>query len=397
MIFKSYLKLVPRYLPNVILYIAIFAALITMIIKGSDNIGSGSGGFDGFSANAAVRDLDQTEESKALLSFLESAPNISLTDIDFSRENAIQDSLYHRKAEYILTIEKGFGESLSTDNTRDFLKSDVIEGSSSQMFVENEINSYMNAARLYIIAGEDSLSALTKAKANMENGVKITNYQQQAGWNEENKEVYLFYNYIPYIFIMMILGILVPTLTTFFNNEMRSRSLCSPVSPAAYTAQVIGGALVVALLVSGVLMLVGVPITGGKIFAQINGYAIIQAVIFMLFCVSVSGLVGVLCSSKKKAANYVTSIVSNIMGLGMAFMCGVFVKQSLLGDGVLNAAKLLPVYWYVRGNNMIFGGDGQVFDKEQVIICIVIELLFAVAVLAAALLAAAIKKGKRSE
>ena len=80
----------------------------------------------------------------------------------------------------------------------------------------------------------------------------------------------------------------------------------------------------------------------------------------------------------------------------MSFLCGVFVKQSLLGEEILNVGKFLPAYWYVRANNMIFGGDGAVFDQKEVWVSIGIEALFAAAMLAAALLAAQIIKGKRS-
>ncbi len=397
MVFKTYLKLIPSYIGSLIMYMVIFCVLLNMTIMGTDGISSGSGNIDGFSSLVAVNDLDNSEESKALVSYLENSSNINLVEIDFDRENAVQDSLYNRKAEYVLTINKGFAEKLNARDFEGILSSEVIQGSSSEMFVGNEINSYMAAVKLYLTGGEDGPSACENAAKTLEKGVKVTNYQQEQGWNEENKGAYLFYNFLPYIIIMMILGILIPTFSTFFNDEMRSRSLCSPMSAVSYTAQIIGGALMICLGAFVTLIITGIIITKGNLFNEMSGYSLIQMFIFMLFTLALSGLIGILCSSKKKAANYVTSIVSNVLGLGMSFMCGVFVRQSLLGEGVLNVGKLFPAYWYVRGNNMIMGGDGAVFDQEEVMICIFVQLLFAVAVFAAALLAAALKKGKRTD
>ncbi|MCM1298603.1 MAG: ABC transporter permease [Firmicutes bacterium] len=396
MVFKAYLRLVPSYIGSVIMYVFIFSAMIAMVMVGTDGISSGSGSIDGFSSLVAVRDLDGTEESRALISYLEGSPNINLVDIDFDRENAVQDSLYYRKAEYVLTINKGFAEGLRTNNFEGILSSEVLSGTTSEMFVGNEIDSYMGAVKLYIIGGHSSAEACAEAAKTLQNGVEIKNYTSEQSWNEDNKPTYLFYNYIPYVMTMMILGILVPTFSSFFNDEMRGRTLCSPISPSRYMVQVIAGAFVVCLGSVAAVMVAGISITKGTLFNGPWGYAALQMFIFMLFCLALSALVGLLCSGKKKAANYVTSIVSNILGLGMSFLCGIFVKQSLLGEAILNVGKFFPAYWYVRANNMIFGGDGAVFDEGQIWTSIGIETLFAAAVLAAALLAAQIIKGRRS-
>lgn len=397
MVFRAYLKLIPSHIGSVIMYMVIFCVMVNMVVAGTDGISSGSGSIDGFSSIVAVNDLDNSEESRALAEYLEKSDNIKLAEIDFDRENAVQDSIYNRKAEYVLTINKGFAENLKSGNFENILSSEVIQGSSSEMFVGNEINSYMAAVKLYLTGGYDSLSACREAADALEKGIKITNYQQEQGWNDENKAAYLFYNFVPYVMIMIVLAILVPTFSTFFNDEMRSRSLCSPTAPAAYTAQVLGGAFVISLGIFASLTVTGLIVTKGCLFNDMSGWSLLQMFVFMLFVLALSGLVGVLCSGSKKNANYVTSIVSNILGLGMSFMCGVFVKQSLLGESILNAGKLLPVYWYVRGNNMIMGGDGEVFDQKEVIVCILVQLLFAAAVFSAAMLAAVLKKGKRAD
>lgn len=401
MVFNKYLKLVPSYLNFVIMYIVIFCVMLSMVIAGSDGISSGSGSIDGFTALLSINDLDDTEESRALLSYLEGSSNVKIVDVDFSSENGVQNSLYYRKTEYVLTINKGFADSLKAGNFENILSSEVLPGSTSEVFVSNEIESYMSAVRLYMAGGFDSEKACEEAANTLKNGVEVKTFTAENGgessWNEELQPVYLFYNFIPYVMTMMLLGILIPTFTSFFNDEMRSRSLCSPISPISYMAQIITGAFIVSLGSMTAVMISGIFITKGRQFNGMFGYALLQVFIFMLFCIAISALVGILCSGNKKKANYVTSIVSNILGLGMSFLCGVFVKQSLLGEGILNVGKFFPVYWYVRANNMIFGGDGAVFDEGRIWGAIGIQALFSAAALAAALLASAVKRGKRSE
>ena len=179
MVFRAYLKLIPSHIGSVIMYMVIFCVMVNMVVAGTDGISAGSGSIDGFSSIVAVNDLDNSEESRTLAEYLERSDNIKLAEIDFDRENAVQDSIYNRKAEYVLIINKGFAEKLKSGNFENILSSEVIQGSSSEMFVGNEINSYMAAVKLYLTGGYDSLSACREAAGALEKGIKITNYQQE--------------------------------------------------------------------------------------------------------------------------------------------------------------------------------------------------------------------------
>ena len=45
----------------------------------------------------------------------------------------------------------------------------------------------------------------------------------------------------------------------------------------------------------------------------------------------------------------------------MSFLCGIFVPQNLLSDGVLAVGKFLPAYWYIVINDMLALSE-QTFD-----------------------------------
>ena len=88
------------------------------------------------------------------------------------------------------------------------------------------------------------------------------------------------------------------------------------------------------------------------------------------------------------------NVLSNIISLGMCFLCGIFVPQEVLSDSVLSAARFLPAYWYIRVNNMLSGVSGEIFSSSLCMKFIGIEVLFALAIFAAALTVTKIRHDK---
>ena len=83
------------------------------------------------------------------------------------------------------------------------------------------------------------------------------------------------------------------------------------------------------------------------------------------------------------------NLVTQIVGLGSSFLCGVFVPQSMLGSGVLAAAKFLPAYWYVKAVEML--GGSEKFDGSRLAMYLLIELGFAAALMLIALVVNRVK------
>lgn len=393
-VFKTYLKLIPSHISSLLLYSIIFIVLLLMTVNSKGGINGGAEDFLNFHTLTSVTDKDNTEESRALMKFIENHPNITVVETE---EDKIQDSLYYRKIEYALCINEGFGEGLRSGNTDGILSAETVGNSNYSMYMETQLSSYLDAARLYIKGGFESTEACEMAGKRLGEGVETVSYQRENGWDGEKSGAYFFYNFMPYILLMMIMQALIPTFSSFMNEDMRSRTLCSSISSVSYTAQVITGAFVVCMGILAAMYAAGAAISGGKIFNSTLPYSALQLFVFMLFGLALAALLGVICSDSKKKAAMVASMVSNVLGLGMSFLCGVFVSQSLLGEEILNFGKLFPAYWYVRANNIIYGADGAVFDSGEVMACIGIQALFATAVFAVTLVVSKVKKGRRTK
>ena len=63
-------------------------------------------------------------------------------------------------------------------------------------------------------------------------------------------------------------------------------------------------------------------------------------------------------------------MIANILGLGMSFLCGIFVPQAFLGNTVLAIGRFLPAYWYVRITNMFGSYANDVFSASTYWMCI---------------------------
>ena len=72
-------------------------------------------------------------------------------------------------------------------------------------------------------------------------------------------------------------------------------------------------------------------------------------------------------------------MVANVAGLGMAFLGGVFVPLSMLGDGVIKIAHLIPAYWYIRAAEWVDSDLGS--SKIELFEFYGVQLLFAAAFL----------------
>lgn len=392
-VFKAYIKLIPSFGLSILLYVVLFAFLLLMTVNSGDEMTLNASDFGDFSVSAAVFDEDDSPESRALVKFIEESPNVTVEEV---KPENLQDNLFYRRISYALTINKGYGEGIRTGNTKGIMSSEVISNSTSAAFFDSMLSSYVSCVSLYLKGGYDTDAAVTEAAKQLEKGINTKTYQRDNGWNDENRPVYYFFNYMPYILLMMVLQILIPTFIAFMNDDLRSRTLCAPINPVSYTVQVVTGSFMICIGVIALLCGVGTIITSGKIIDYLMGYSFLQLFVFMLVSLAIAVLIGVIFTGSKKSTGYITSMFSNVLGLGMAFLCGVFVPQSLLGEEILNVGKFLPAYWYVRANNLIMGADSAVYNESEILSCIGVQALFAAAIFAVALLVSGLKKGRRS-
>ena len=197
-------------------------------------------------------------------------------------------------------------------------------------------------------------------------------------WDAMKKDGYYF-QYLAYVMLSMLIVTLCPVILTLNRKGVRERTMCSSLTSANYSRQTALGASI--LVFSIWLLFMIVAIIWGKTLNVKFWLACLNSFVYIIAAAGIAMIIAQFDLSD----NGITAI-SNIIGLGMSFLCGVFVPQELLTGGVLAVGRLFPAYWYTKANNMLFGMSGGVFSTKEYLICIGIEALFAVAFFAVAAL-----------
>lgn len=361
------MKIFVKKIPTVSIYFIIFA-VIGVLMSSNDNENMG---FKASKPKICISDLDNSEASKELVKFIEAKAEIIEMDTD---EESVQDALYYQTLDCLLTIKDGFEDKLAAGETDDLFDSTKQPSTYKGELVDSQLNQYISAVAMYTASGYEPAKACSAAAETAELSVDVTIESFGKDSKGDNYMIGHFTQYLAYIFICVLVQSLVPIITTFNKKTLRQRIDSSSIPVSRKTAQVLAGASIVVTAVWILFMILGIAIYKGDMFSQNGLLAMLNSFVFILVAAGITLVIA------QFDLNYNTlSMVSNVVSLGMSFLCGVFVPQSLLGSGVLTAAKFLPAYWFVRANNMLFGFSDEAFTKTKYFEYLGIELLFAAA------------------
>jgi len=112
-----------------------------------------------------------------------------------------------------------------------------------------------------------------------------------------------------------------------------------------------------------------------------------NSVVFLLIAMSIVYFISYFVQSTSTL-----SMISNVLGLGLSFLGGIFVPLEFMSSGVVAFAKFLPTYWYVKANQIVDTYTGTSEQINTFLSYIGIESIFALAIFSAALAASKLKK-----
>lgn len=386
-LFKAFCMIGRRRIVSIVIYVAVFA-MITLCygMTAKDNMDSV---FQSKELSVCVIDEDNTVASKALIAYLDSMHEIVNLEND---PEVLQEHLYYRDIQYILTIPKGYEDRLANLDTDDLLSNVKVPGSASGHFVDQQLHQYVQVVKLYVAGGYELEQALDKAIDTFEEKKEVENVSFKKGETQEKETVFYFYQYLPYVFILVLFCGLAPIIITFQKKEIFNRTACAPLKGISRNLQLVSGCGIYSICIWGFFMLLGIVVYREAMFTKNSGLAAVNSLAFLLIGVALTALL----SSFHWGDNVMNAInmVANIVGLGMAFIGGVFVPQNMLSEQVLSVARFIPTYWYIRVNNMLAGFSVEAFDSEIYWTSIGIQLLFAAAAFALVLVITRLNRQK---
>ena len=385
-VFKAYFKIIKKNLPMLIMYLIIFLSVVIGVT--ASNRTQEMVSFSTSKSDLALINDDQGAVlADGLVSYIEQ--NAHIINVG-EGEDAQKDALFYEEIDYILRIPKGFSEGFIAGKSVQLEQTKGIDQTAG-IQLEMLLNRFLNTASLYAKHGGQLTQAeiVEKTTKDLSTETPVEVKTSESGLSNADLIAY-FFNYASYsTIIILIFGI--STFMLVFNKSfIKQRTMCSPLSNRQVFFQRLAGDFCLTLVLWAITAACAFIVHGEDLLSINGALWFLNLFVFSMVCLSVSFLLGSLIKSKNSL-----SAAANTIALGSSFLCGAFVPQYLLGEGVQTVAQFIPTYWYIRGNNLIAGL--KTFNAETlspVLITFVIEIGFFAAITAISMV---INKQRRVE
>lgn len=343
-VYKAFFKIIYKNLSQIIIYIVVFISLAVALANTSTKAVNTN--FSETKVNIVFINHDNNSRLvEGLKNYLGKNTNIVNISDDTKR---LQDALFFREVEYIVKVPKGFTNGLLRGEILQLEKT-TVPGSTSEIYLDNIINKYLNTVKVYTSAmenlSEEQLLSYVDNDLAQKTEVKLSSI---LGEVSKNEKITFYFNYLAYsLFSILILGVC-SVMIVFNNTDLKKRNFCSPIKLRNMNFQMILGNFSYAVLAWFAMIFTSFIMYGSYMFTAKGMLFLLNSLIFTLVALSISFLIGNIIKSKGAM-----SAAANVVSLGTCFISGVFVPQALLGKTVLTIASFTPNYWYVRSNNII--------------------------------------------
>ncbi len=339
-VFKCYMKITKKNVGMILMYFVIFAVIsIAMFYVSTGDDANGK--FTSSKLNTGIVDNDKSGVSEKLAEYLSKLHNADMLEYDIS---VLQEEMYYNKYDIIIQIPEGFSEEFLSGDARVSVTQQP--GSYSYMYVESQINDFINRIIKYNIAGYTMEESFEKVQDVKESKVTLVDVNGNGGDMPGFAFLFQFFPYTSIAILGNVLGIIV---CSFRKKEVKNRIAASAVSLRRQSAEAFLAFIVTGVLIWVAFLTLVFAMRGKELVNNANMfYYILNSFTVMALSLSIAFLTGIL-AKKPDMVNMIITPVS----LFMSFLGGVFVPLSMLNGTVRKAAKFVPVYWYEEVNNKL--------------------------------------------
>ncbi len=386
-VYKTFFKVLRKYKISLIMYSAIMIFMIWIFASEST---SGSNEIVQKKYTLLVVDEDNSEVSKEFVSYL--GKKHYLDDGEYT-EDQIKDLLFYENISEYIVIPKGFGEevnsvveskkdgkNVSEEEFGSLLQATYDDGMPRGIFINMQINQYLNAVTDYMASGDNMADASKKADEALDISEFVTFREEEINVNEVKYTSFLV---LPYGILSIIFSGVIPVIVSFNEKEKKNRTNVSSIKLTARNISLVLGAATVAFVVATVFIAVitlknggGFAFTDSWWLSVLNTYIYTLTATLLLFMLTSFPII------VAKGTTSASSIITVIVGLSFAFLGGTFVDLDILGEGVAKVGRFIPNYWYsVACKKIWYDGAGL----SDLVGCFGLQLLFGLVCLAVGL------------
>ena len=157
-----------------------------------------------------------------------------------------------------------------------------------------------------------------------------------------------FFNFSNYTILATAIFVIGAVMTAFNEKKIRKRNIISKTNYKKINAQLFLGNIVLTLFVWLIYIVLCLVLYPDALCTKRGGLYALNSLVFCIPVLSIGFFIGNIVRNKEAQSGIV-----NVVALGSSFLCGAFVPQELLSASVLNMAKVLPSYWFIKNNEMI--------------------------------------------
>lgn len=360
---KTVFKVAKKALPSASIYFGIFCALLVAfsVLAGKEQ----EKNYQATELTIYVEDADASMLSKTLTEYLARENEVTT---QFKKE-LVSDLVFTGFVDYVLYFEEGFEAKFLTGEGGGLERQSI---RANVAFVDQKIELFFKYVRAELALGKSMEEA---CEAVLVNGEKQAETVVMVGKSTLLTPGYYFFTYLSYVLPAVLILVLGPVMNAFYKKDVKLRTDCGGVSVRKQNLTIVCGITFVALVLWGLLMFLGV-IGYHKDFtipALLCG--ILNSFLFLLVVLAISVLIGILVKGSDALNG-----ASNLISMGMAFFCGVFVPEEMLPDAVNAVAEFLPASWYMKNVKLLFVGDGMAVQGAEFLKNCGIITLFAAAI-----------------
>ncbi|WP_310602771.1 ABC transporter permease [Anaerosporobacter sp.] len=387
-VFNGYIKVLRRSITSLFIYIGVFAVLLVIFSNSSNN--STSGTFEATKVTTAF--INNDKDSALVADFKEYLEGYCEFIEIGSEKEELQDALFVRKVEYIITIDEGFEQRFLEGKVVTVDKMSVPD-SQNGFYIDNAINMYFNTLKTYTdTMSELSLQDLCKlTRDTLKESVTINLIQEKS--EADAVQYYnIFFNFLSYVMVGGFTACIGSIMLVFNDVKIRRRNVVAPISNKKANLQMVLANFIFAVAFFVIMLALGIAVNPNKVVTVGIGLNILNSFVFLFCALAISYIIGLTAKSES-----VVGSLSTIISLGLAFLSGAFVPQYLLSDTVIRIAKFTPNYWFVCVNDKI--AEITTFTKTNVIELLGymgIQLMFAGALFSIAIVISK-KRSQRAE
>lgn len=376
-IFRGFMKLAKNRFVSIVTYIVVFFVIGSVMINNAD---SGEKVFKASKIDVVVLDEDKSEASKKIKDYILKGQNE--TTLKHRDTEHINDALRFGVAEFVLFIPKNFEADIKSGKL-DTLTYMQAEQSAAGYLMSSKLDMLMNNINIYREAGFDSDDALDHALEAVAQSDAEIEFSKKVKDSSNQTFILYAFNFLSYVMTVSIAVIIGTTLKDLRQKEVIMRMEVSALTFFSRQFQILLGFFTVGF---AIFLIFTVPL--GFMTRGMEGfhhYPVYMAngFIFLLVCLAFAYLL-----SEFTTQDSIISMVSNMVGLALAFTSGIFVPQSIISSTVINLSKIGPVYWYAHANKCIQNNsfDGQFY------LSLAIEGLYIIALVVTGMIVSKIKR-----